>query len=47
MVFVFTSYVLFYKLSESKCVFIQKLNIYEKHIEKLENSVIYTITNPE
>ena len=35
------------KTSEPKCVFIQKSNIYEKHIEKLDNNVAYTITNPE
>jgi very-short-patch-repair endonuclease len=35
------------KTSEPKCVFIQKESIYKKHIEKLENSVMYTITNPE
>jgi very-short-patch-repair endonuclease len=35
------------KTSEPKCVFIQKLDVYQQHILKLENSVIYTIRNPE
>jgi len=35
------------KTSEPKCVFIQMTTIYEKHIAKLENSIMYTITNPE